>query len=121
MNNATDILTLENFWNEMKLKYPKSVQEWCDWVDAYKVKTHLKVLFNEKTILSPVSGFDPIKIHAPKIHALPIALQVGLFIQYRFDLQLEPGLFEINEDWKSQFVNFFRHRELILSNREIEY
>jgi hypothetical protein len=111
MNNPTDILTLENFWNEMKLKYPNAVKDWCDWVDDYKKKVDWNGLFHDGKFTENTG--IPV---TTKVHELPIALQVGLFIQYRFDCRFHPGLFEINSDWKEQFRRFFHVREAIITN-----
>lgn len=109
MNDASDVLTLDNFWNEQKANFPLAVQEWCDWVDEYKKKVGWVHLMNGRVYTHLV---------APKVHELPIALQVGLHIQFRFDKGLMPGIFEIHSNWKDNFIRVFAWREIVLKAQQ---
>lgn len=40
-----DNLGKDNFWNEMKEKYPHSVDVFCKWIDGYKAKVGWVKLF----------------------------------------------------------------------------
>ena len=60
-------LTKENFWDELMEKYPDEMKTFCVWIDEYKVRIAWPFLFSGTEI---------------KYHHLPIAMQVGIFIQY---------------------------------------
>ena len=44
-----EILTKENFWNEMIQKYPKAMKIFCDWIDEYKKEVKWNDLFQHET------------------------------------------------------------------------
>lgn len=75
MNN----LTKENFWNALYEKYPEGMKVFSLWIDEYK-KRH--EMFKDKKIEPPVNGFSPVIIKAPKYHDLPLAMQVGVFLEF---------------------------------------
>jgi hypothetical protein len=110
-HERTDVLSLENFWNKLYEKYPEAAEEWCDWIDQYKDETNLKVLFNERIIKAPVNGFDDLEIIAPKVHQLPIALQVGIFMQFLSE-RVTYSTFNVRGDWKAQVEKYFECRQL---------
>jgi len=70
-------LTKENFWNDLKEKYPYGVQVFCDWIDEYKEKVKWSELFNDGSPHYAKMGW-----HNPKYHDLPMAMQIGIWIQF---------------------------------------
>lgn len=70
-------LTKENFWNDLYKRYPGEVQKFCDWIDEYKKQNNWTDLFNEVQ-----SEYPALRTKAPKFHDLPIAMQIGIFLQF---------------------------------------
>lgn len=68
-----DKLTKENFWNDLYAKHPDQMNKFCKWIDEYKERIDWRKLF-----------FTPHATHARdiKYHDLPIAMQIGIFLQY---------------------------------------
>ena len=64
--NIEQNLTKENFFNEMKEKYPNSMKHFCDWIDEYKKEVGWIDLFG----------------NIIKYHSLPYAMQYGIWIEY---------------------------------------
>lgn len=60
MNN----LTKENFFNEIKIKYPAAMESFCKWIDEYKQKNNWGQLF--------LTGI--------KYHNIPLEMQIGLWM-----------------------------------------
>lgn len=108
-----DILTKENFWDEMEQKYPKAMKHFKEWIDGYKIANDWSVLFkaNEKTMQIYSSTY--------KYHELPIAMQFGIFCEYVFTLTKEFGatvvlkepLPTFSEETQSTVNNVFRSLE----------
>ena len=79
MNTTTNLeidmekLTKENFWNDLYDQYPGEMKKFCDWIDDYKKRVDWQKLF-----------FTPHATHKRdiKYHDLPIAMQIGIFLQY---------------------------------------
>lgn len=67
----------ENFWNEMKQKYPVAMENFCVWIDKYKKDHWWEQLFNQGTINTGNTYYK-----APKYHELPNAMQFGIFIEF---------------------------------------
>lgn len=65
-------LTKENFWNELEEKYPAGMKIFCDWIDQYKETIGWSFLFKEANDL--------------KFHDMPIAFQLGIWIQFRSEM-----------------------------------
>lgn len=68
--NLTEALTLTNFWNDLKAKYPEGLKIFTDWVDEYKKAVYWKGLFGAEII------------RAPKFHELPYAFQLGIWLEF---------------------------------------
>lgn len=83
-------LTKENFWNELYVKYPDKVQEFCDWIDEYKKRVHWDMLFFNNRKASPQSKC---RSNPVKYHDLPLAMQLGIFIQFRAEVMT------LNNNW----------------------
>lgn len=66
-------LTKENFWNEIKERYPEAVDHFCTWIDGYKKEVGWNDLFGEIF----------------KFHNLPFDMQNGIIS--RFDLECYNG------------------------------
>lgn len=79
-------LTLENFWNDLYIKYPKATKVFCNWIDKYKVKNNWENLFNGGVCISGSEddAFD-FSTEAPKYHDLPWAMQLGIWIEFITD------------------------------------
>lgn len=75
-------MTKEALWNEIKILYPNHFEIFSQWIDKYKTRVNWLELFNEKTIHSPVNGFESVALHAPKFHELPAEMQAGIFVAY---------------------------------------
>lgn len=71
-------LTKENFWNDLQERYPEKMKEFCDWIDEYKKENNWNSLFK------PLPGYTggAVGFKYPKYHDLPFAMQVGIFIQF---------------------------------------
>lgn len=75
-----ETLTKENFWNEMKQKYPKAMDHFKKWINQYKFEHDWDDLFNGGWEREAYGGID--RTEAPKYHELPIAMQFGIFLEY---------------------------------------
>lgn len=66
-------LTKENFWNEMKQKYPDTMAHFCRWIDEYKKEIQFNELF-----------LNGIRVEQCRIkfHDLPYAMQLGIWLEY---------------------------------------
>lgn len=64
-------LNKENFWNEINMKYTEEMNQFSRWIDEYKLKIDWSQLFR-------LGG-------EIKFHDLPIALQIGIFIQFTYE------------------------------------
>lgn len=68
-------LTKELFWNDLYAQYPGEMKKFCDWIDDYKKRVNWDLLFRE--------GQHGGEYARPtKYHDLPIAMQIGIFLQY---------------------------------------
>lgn len=74
-----DKLTKENFWNELHQKYTGEMEQFCEWIDEYKKQVDWNILFNSQ---SDYQNADGKNAKAPKYHELPVAMQIGIFLQY---------------------------------------
>jgi len=93
----------ENFWNGLYEQYPKSVKEFCDFIDEYKSENNWNELFGEKI----------------KFHHIPVEMQLGIWMQFQFkvlddiDITITADVFHVINlyEWASEF---FRQREIEL-------
>ena len=105
-----ETLTKENFYNEMKEKYPKIMDEFCVWIDEYKKENKWITLFGA---MGDMEGT------APKYHELPIAMQLGIlseFVHY-FSSKYEDQVVDFFTEAKSMFQEFFMNAEEIIDNK----
>jgi hypothetical protein len=102
-------LTKENFFNDIYEKYPSEVQQFCKWVDQYKKKNNWVGLF----------GTDEVKFHH-----LPLAMQIGIFIQfcaesgnrYGFEIFVEDAM--DFEEIKDEIAEYFAVHNMDSSNEK---
>lgn len=77
MKELPSTLTKENFFNAIQEMNPEGMKKFCDWIDEYKQKVCWSNLFRAHAVPIPDSGY-----RLPKYHELPIAMQIGIFIQF---------------------------------------
>lgn len=75
--NLESTLTKEDFFNEMKEKFPNAMKHFCDWIDEYKKAVHWNDLFGNTKIIQREHYWADIKFHH-----LPYAMQYGIWIEY---------------------------------------
>lgn len=83
-------LTKEHFWNVLYEKYPDKMKNFCQWIDEYKKDVKWAMLFNS----SGDANIYAKSAMAPKYHDLPIAMQVGIFMEYTMSSGHRYELFE---------------------------
>lgn len=128
--NRTDILTLSDFCEPLKKKYPEAVQHYCDWVDELKQDIHWHRIFacevvDESVMVAPctvpfnvtaaehshVADRSVATIFRPhKAHELPAFFQVGLLMQYIYEHD-KYASFRILDDWAAQIEIYFKNRQ----------
>lgn len=96
-------LTKENFFNELMEKFPEAMAEFCAWIDQYKIDNDWETLFNPQGTLR-----DDQKT---KFHHLPLAMQIGISVQYLADVKNElkefdsfPGFFRDQLEERQEFL-----------------
>lgn len=75
-------LTKEGFWNDLMKKYPDEMKLFCNWIDEYKKRVNWNDLFNTNAKHQNKVAFVHVRSEAPKYHDLPLAMQIGIFLQY---------------------------------------
>lgn len=73
-------LNKENFWNELMSRFPDGMKLFCSWVDDYKEKNNWNDLFNYGIPRRKTQGW-----HNPKFHDIPLAMQIGIFLEFVFE------------------------------------
>lgn len=86
-------LTKENFWNSMNEKYPEEMKQFCDWIDEYKKRIKWNIIFADDST-SP----NGLTVTAPKYHELPIAMQIGIFMQFVIELKDHKPMMSFNDE-----------------------
>jgi len=110
-----EILTKENFWNEMEQKYPKAMKHFQNWIDGYKKANQWQLLFNGMVVTHLDSDTkQPQYTFAPKYHELPIAMQFGIFVE--FITYSEPKLNKPFYPYKL-FLNLRKNIDLVARNK----
>lgn len=92
-----DLLSKENFWNEIEDKYPDALSHFRMWIDKYKEEVNWEDLFGN----TQVSTRDKYEGQI-KFHHLPDELQCGILIRYQ--IEFEKGSTVINQ---SKLKTFF--------------
>lgn len=72
-------LNKENYFNQLKEKYPKAMELFCQWIDKYKQTADWNELFNSSSEWQSADGKNA---PAPKFHDLPYELQYGLLLRF---------------------------------------
>ncbi len=109
--NGVESLTKENFWDAMDEKYPLAMKRFCEWIDRYKKEVEWDYLFFNKQQ-------DELRGEPIKYHHLPIAMQLGIFIDF---VKWEEYLFVdvkwsnlINYEYRNFIINYLKESEKIL-------
>jgi hypothetical protein len=125
-------LTKENFFNEMKEKYPKAMEHFCAWIDQYKIQVKWDELFSchpwslIHNRVATEADYDThqrgqIAPHRYKYHDLPIGMQVGIFLEYLFkehQLPDEPEK-DLHKFASEEFTTQFKRIEEKLTNPKL--
>jgi hypothetical protein len=97
----TEQLTLENFWNDAKARWPNATGNFCVWIDAYKEKHDWSRLFDFK-----YNGGGPVMRY--KYHELPGAMQMGIFIEWVNSVWSDP-FFGNTRDFRRTATEWLRY------------
>ncbi len=93
-------LNKENFWDSIYKKYPKGVQIFCDWIDKYKEENNWHRLFKQE--------FHAKNLQV-KFHDLPLAMQIGIWIEFKTHIQSSHLKWKIEDlkdyDWRYDIDN----------------
>jgi hypothetical protein len=73
-----NLMTKEDFWDEIEQKCPSEFYKFVQWIDKYKKLVHWGDLFPRRRRTWHWKDI--------KFHHLPDAMQVGVFYQYVFEL-----------------------------------
>lgn len=84
-----DILTKENFWNELNEKYPEQMKVFCAWIDEYKKRVEWDRLFQYGNMKIVPPGQKLATSLAPKFHEIPIAMQIGIILEFIMSQELD--------------------------------
>lgn len=81
-------LTKENFFDELQEMCPRTMKQFCEWIDVYKDRVEWNTLFR---YADPKCGYTKenclgVKVQAPKFHELPIGLQIGVIITFLLEI-----------------------------------
>lgn len=103
-------LTKENFWNELFQKYPGEMEVFCQWIDSYKKSVAWEHLLGSSI----------------KYHDLPIAFQIGIFIQFTLEVQhhetfLNDQCIESMDQLIAQIKDFFAEEDRITKQEQADY
>lgn len=85
-NVSTGSLTRENFWDELMTKFPGDINRFISWIDEYKEAV----------------GWNHLLGKAIKFHDMPIAMQLGIFIQFTCD---ESHRYSFNEESEGKTID----------------
>lgn len=104
-NNDYPVLTKELFWNNITKNYPKEAHKFYTWIDQYKKRNNWLKLFNggiyymkpSEGDLGEAQNSNGANTEAPKFHELPVAMQIGIFIQYTQEYYHMIGFFPFQE------------------------
>lgn len=65
-----DNLNKQEFWDQLNKDYPQAMKHFCNWIDWYKAANDWAFMFGTEV----------------KYHTIPLAMQIGIFICYYFNL-----------------------------------
>lgn len=105
-----DNLSKKGFWDILYKKYPNDMQHFCNWIDQYKNNVNWKSLF-------PIASRNHYWVDM-KFHHLPIAMQIGIFLQYvsELDSEYKVGIRLMKNkddfDWMPRIIqDFFEYQD----------
>jgi hypothetical protein len=102
-------LTKENFFDELRERFPNAVDHFCKWIDDYKVDNNWLAIFGPDV----------------KFHHLPFEMQNGIISRYELELHNNTdgrgkNIYEnIGEEYKMAIRDIFQDLEKIMQ-REIQ-
>lgn len=96
-------LTKQNAWDGFKKSYPQAMDEFCLWIDEYKLNSEYFNVVAKAYFAEPLNAKvtdkneAPLKGPAPtlrsfRFHELPGEMQYGIFVCYLFNLLNEKKL-----------------------------
>lgn len=91
ITKAKTMIVSVPFWSKMRMKYPQTMILFGNWVDKYKQENDWGNLFNE----GDSDGDSAHYLAAPKFHDLPVAMQMGIFMQFMVEHNPDP---EVSDD-----------------------
>lgn len=103
MSKKLEDLSKINFWDGVKVLYPKTMVYFNLWIDGYKKDNDWDMLFNQNKFTNTLS---------PKFHDLPFAMQFGIFTH--FLAEQGDTLDELIGDFKSIVLDCFKETERAL-------
>lgn len=92
----------KEWWDALHVECPESVERFCKWIDEYKERNGWNDLFNHQP---HVQGYEA---YAPKFHDIPIAMQIGIIMEYfgdsfpEIDTFLDSRLWDMDNEEASQ-------------------
>lgn len=116
MNMKRENLNKENFWNSLQEQFPKSMKEFCDYIDLYKKENDWNQMFSGNC-----RCYSHNEMPIPKFHEIPIEMQLGIVISFLMHIgqtgtiaMHTHNIFEAAnlQQWLKQF---FAERELHLT------
>lgn len=97
-------LNKETFWNPLMERFPKAMDEFCQWVDEYKAANAWPLLFSGDQI---------------KFHDIPFDMQVGIILWF---IEMKEGDTFSREGYieymRARFTDYFIDREITLDNEQ---
>lgn len=72
-------LNLDNTWNALEEKFPRSMNSFCRFIDKYKKENNWDLLFNSDSEYQNSDGFNAA---APKFHDIPFEMQTGIIVLF---------------------------------------
>lgn len=107
MATKPENLSKPEFWVPLFQKYPHGMKIFCDWIDEYKERNDWNMLFNSHSDYQDGQGKNA---PSPKFHDLPLAIQIGIWIEFVCD---RGGCsWEIEDmftyDWKENITETFK-------------
>lgn len=93
-----EVLTKENFWNDLYDAYPEAMRVFCEWIDEYKKRVNWDTLFADNIRVGDSSllrSTIPKGTRAPKFHEIPVAMQLGIWSQFVSEHEQEHSFFDM--------------------------
>jgi hypothetical protein len=113
-------LNKENFFDDIKAKYPQAFEHFMNWLDDYKKEIRWDELFAKNARLS-VKSSDDIYPDTIKFHDLPFDMQNGILA--RFDIEKFSGKLGYESMLKTEprrMENLFAAVQTAIENKNIK-